>query len=119
VPPQSSQRVGWNPDGLLVHGCEAVEGDPGPIGQIGVFPGEFVRQEASRWLARELGDRVDELHVEGETRFTDRESRDVVWTLCSLAVHDLLVVARGWTSERYQEWLTEVLPRELLPDDRA
>ena len=36
-------------------------------------------------------------------------ARDIVWTLCSLAVHDLLVVDRGWTSERYQEWLTNAL----------
>ena len=47
------------------------------------------------------------------------QARDVVWTLCSLAVYDLLVVSRGWTSERYQEWLATALARELLADDRA
>jgi AcrR family transcriptional regulator len=47
------------------------------------------------------------------------QARDLVWTLCSLAVHDLFVVSRGWTSERYQEWLAAALTRELLPDDRA
>ena len=41
-------------------------------------------------------------------------ARDVVWTLCSLAVHDLLVVARGWTEGRYQDWLATVMARELL-----
>jgi AcrR family transcriptional regulator len=46
-------------------------------------------------------------------------ARDVVWTLCSLAVHDLLVVDRGWTAERYREWLTDVLTCELLLDGRA
>jgi AcrR family transcriptional regulator len=46
-------------------------------------------------------------------------ARDVVWTLCSLAVHDLLVVDRGWTAERYEEWLTDALTSELLPDGRA
>jgi len=39
----------------------------------------------------------------------------VVWTLCSLAVHVLLVVAGCWAFEQYQEWLTTVLIRELLP----
>jgi hypothetical protein len=39
-----------------------------------------------------------------------------VWTLCSLAVHDLLIIARGWTSERYQAWLSSALIRELLPE---
>ena len=39
---------------------------------------------------------------------------DVVWTLCSLAVHDLLVIDRGWSEERYGAWLSAVLVRELL-----
>ena len=47
------------------------------------------------------------------------QARDVVWTLCSLAVHDLLVVERGWTAERYQEWLTNALACALLPDAGA
>jgi hypothetical protein len=42
------------------------------------------------------------------------DARDLVWTLCSLAVHDLLVVARGWSEERYQAWLTDALTHELL-----
>jgi AcrR family transcriptional regulator len=45
------------------------------------------------------------------------EARDIVWTLCSLAVHDLLVVERRWTSERYQEWLASALTCALLPND--
>ena len=43
------------------------------------------------------------------------DARDVMWTLCSLAVHDSLVVARGWSSERYRAWLTEALTCALLP----
>ena len=38
----------------------------------------------------------------------------VAWTLCSLAVYDLLVLGRGWGDERYQAWLTDILARELL-----
>ncbi|HEX2361819.1 MAG TPA: hypothetical protein VHI11_07080, partial [Jiangellaceae bacterium] len=48
-----------------------------------------------------------------------QRARDVVWTLCSLAVHDLLVLDRGWTAEHYQEWLIDALTCELLPDGRA
>ena len=44
-------------------------------------------------------------------------ARDLVWTLCSLAIYDALVGARGWSEERYREWLTDVLVRELLPSD--
>jgi AcrR family transcriptional regulator len=47
------------------------------------------------------------------------EARDIVWTLCSLAVHDLLVIERGWTSQRYRAWLTSALACALLPDARA
>jgi AcrR family transcriptional regulator len=47
------------------------------------------------------------------------EARDLVWTLCSLAVHDLLVVERGWSPERYQEWLSRALRCALLPGPEA
>jgi AcrR family transcriptional regulator len=39
---------------------------------------------------------------------------DLLWTLCSLAVYDLLVLDRGWTDERYQAWLTHILVSELI-----
>jgi TetR/AcrR family transcriptional regulator, regulator of autoinduction and epiphytic fitness len=42
------------------------------------------------------------------------EACDIAWSLCSLAVHDLLVEDRAWSSERYQEWLTQALTSELL-----
>ena len=88
------------------------------------------------WTDAELKDVWDEMEawrLDGQGRFVTmladkgalraglsvEEARDVVWTLCSLAVHDLLVVERGWTSEHYQEWLTSVLTFELLPDAGA
>lgn len=39
---------------------------------------------------------------------------DGLWTLCSLAVYDLLVLERGWSDGRYQAWLTEALTCELI-----
>lgn len=47
------------------------------------------------------------------------DARDLIWTLCSLAVFDMLVVGRGWTTKRYQEWLAATLQRELLATDAA
>ena len=44
------------------------------------------------------------------------DGRDGLWTLCSLAVYDMLVETRGWTSERYQDWLAEALAALLLPE---
>jgi TetR/AcrR family transcriptional regulator, regulator of autoinduction and epiphytic fitness len=42
------------------------------------------------------------------------EARDIMWTLCSPAVHDLLVIDRGWPSERYRDWLADALKCALL-----
>ena len=44
------------------------------------------------------------------------EARDLLWTLNALAVHDLLVLQRGWSPERYRDWLAASLQRTLLPD---
>jgi AcrR family transcriptional regulator len=44
------------------------------------------------------------------------EARDLLWTLNSLGVHDLLVLRRGWSPERYRDWLAVTLARTLLPD---
>jgi AcrR family transcriptional regulator len=40
---------------------------------------------------------------------------DVVWTLTSPEVHHLLCGVRGWSSERYEEWLRDALTSTLLP----
>ena len=37
-----------------------------------------------------------------------------VWTLCSLAVYDLLVGERAWSEERYLAWLTDTLSCQLI-----
>lgn len=44
------------------------------------------------------------------------EATDIVWTLCSLAVHDHLVLERGWSADRYGPWLAAALTRELVAD---
>jgi AcrR family transcriptional regulator len=78
-------------------------------------------------LAR-LWDEMEAWRLDGQGRFVrmlaDRgalrpglavdDAVDLTWTLCSLAVHDLLVRDRGWTDERYRGWLTDILVRELV-----
>ena len=80
-------------------------------------------------LAR-LWDELEAWRYEGQGRFVaqlaqrgglraDRsldEAKDVVWTLCSLTVHDLFVVERSWTAERYEAWLAAALTHELVGD---
>ncbi len=80
-----------------------------------------------------IWDGMEQWRLDGQGRFaallaekgalrpglSGEDARDIVWTLSSLAVHDLLVVERGWSSERYQEWLTSTLSCDLLPAPRA
>jgi AcrR family transcriptional regulator len=75
-----------------------------------------------------LWERLEARRLEGQARFvaelascgvlrpalSTEEATDLVWTLCSLAVHDLLVLGRGWSEDRYEVWLTSTLIRELL-----
>ncbi len=42
------------------------------------------------------------------------DAKDFIWTLCSLAVYESLVIDRGWTPEHYESWLARVLIDELL-----
>lgn len=44
------------------------------------------------------------------------EARDVLWTLASHQVYELLVVQRGWTPDRYRDWLAHMLAAALLGD---
>ena len=43
------------------------------------------------------------------------EAATVAWTLTSPEVNRLLRDVRGWSSQRYQEWLSTTLVRVLLP----
>lgn len=40
---------------------------------------------------------------------------EMVWTLTSPEVYNLLIVDRGWTKEEYSHWLADSLTRLLLP----
>ena len=76
---------------------------------------------------------IETIRLNGQARFVgmlaDRgalrpdlsveDGRDGLWTLCSLAVWDMLVETRGWSAERYQEWLTDALRALLLGDGVA
>jgi len=72
--------------------------------------------ELEAWRFDGQGRLVARLAQRGVLR-TDRsipEAKDVIWTLCSLAVHDSLVLERGWTADQYEAWLAAALIRELV-----
>jgi TetR/AcrR family transcriptional regulator, regulator of autoinduction and epiphytic fitness len=47
-------------------------------------------------------------------RITVDEARDVLWTINSHAVYRMLVADRGWSPERYRDWLVEMLACTLI-----
>lgn len=43
-----------------------------------------------------------------------RAARDILWTLTGSDVYRMLVRERGWSSQKYQDWLADTLARSLL-----
>jgi hypothetical protein len=43
-----------------------------------------------------------------------REARDVLWSLNSPELYELLVVERGWSARRYGAWVASALAATLL-----
>ena len=69
------------------------------------------RQEGQRLIARSLA-RAGALHP----GLRERDAADIIHALLSPELYRLLVVDRGWSTERYQRWLTALLVGELLND---
>ena len=106
---------------------------PGIHRRSGPLLRALVGASASDPDLRSLWDEIEAGRFAGQGRFVGflgergalrpglsvEEGTAILWTLCSLAVHDLLVVSRGWSAERYAEWLTSALTRELLPESEA
>ena len=67
------------------------------------------RHEGQRLIARSLA-RAGALRP----KLRERDAADVIHALMSPEVYGLLVVDRGWRSERYEQWLTGILIDQLL-----
>lgn len=61
-----------------------------------------------KWLA-DAGDLVEGTNVKSGT--------DVVWTMLSVHLFEDLVVDRGWSTERYEAFVGDVLHHRLFPPD--
>jgi AcrR family transcriptional regulator len=67
------------------------------------------RQEGQRRIARSLA-RSNALRP----GLRERDAADLVYALASPEVYGLLVIDRGWTGERYEQWLRSILIDQLL-----
>jgi hypothetical protein len=52
-------------------------------------------------------------------KLRERDAADIIHALMSPEVYGLLVIDRGWSSERYEQWLTGILIDQLLPPANA
>jgi AcrR family transcriptional regulator len=76
-----------------------------------------------------LGEAVSQQRQQGQSRVAhalarsgalrtglrERDATDIIHALASPEVYGLLVTDRGWTTERYERWLKEILINQLLP----
>ncbi len=72
----------------------------------------FARLQSDR--LRNLGLLVDALAANGPVRLDRDEAAETVWALASPELHRLLTQTRGWTRERYCDWLADSLAALLL-----
>jgi len=42
---------------------------------------------------------------------------DILWSLNHPTLYSLLTMERGWSAERYEQWMTDLLCAQLLGDD--
>ena len=59
---------------------------------------------------------LDALAANRPLKVPPDEALETVWALTSPELHQLLVRVRGWTSDRYRDWLTDSLSALLLDD---
>ena len=62
-------------------------------------------------------------HLTQTGQLSDRiefgEVRDVLWTYTAVELYELLVFERGWSVERYAEWLGQAIIGALMQSRRA
>ena len=70
------------------------------------------RHEGQRRVARSLA-RAGALRP----GLRERDAADLIHALASPELYGLLVLDRGWSDDRYQQWVTATLTDQLLADD--
>ena len=74
---------------------------------------QHINDERLHGMERHAQQLADEGHLRDDV--TLEEARDVFWTCTSPELYELLVLRRGWTPERFGEWVGETFIATLLP----
>jgi AcrR family transcriptional regulator len=89
---------------ILIDAARSDEGASSLLGEIARQRHEG-QQRVARSLARSKALRPG---------LRERDAADIIHALASPEVYGLLVLDRGWSSERYERWLTAILTDQLL-----
>jgi AcrR family transcriptional regulator len=73
-------------------------------------------REMESWRLNGQGRFAGQLAERGHLRdgLSVDEARDIVFALCSLSLYDTLAIERGWSDDRYRDWLASTLADSLL-----
>ena len=121
---------------------QAVINEPNPIRKLELYastqPGIHARTAPLLRALREavvvepeltsLLRSLEAQRLEGLSRFADHladrkvlrrgmaagEARDLIWAINSQSMYDLLVTERGWSVDRYRQWITSMMISSLL-----
>jgi len=89
----------------------------------GVVAPELAKLEQQRERLRYAGEKgvINFLRDSGSLRpeLTDKTARDIFWMLTGGDVYRMLVRERGWSPQKYEDWLADTLVRSLLSRARA
>jgi TetR/AcrR family transcriptional regulator, regulator of autoinduction and epiphytic fitness len=79
-----------------------------------------ILQKLNRQRLEHMTFAVQQIAANGPFRenIDEAEARDIVWTLTSGEVFLLLTRDRGWSKEKYAQWLADILIRDLLPESK-
>jgi AcrR family transcriptional regulator len=88
--------------------ADAAKSDEGPASLLAEIARQ--RHDGQRRIARSLA-------RSGALRpgIRERDAADVIHAIASPEVYGLLVLDRGWSEERYENWLRSILIDQLLP----
>jgi AcrR family transcriptional regulator len=78
---------------------------------------ERIVEKLNRQRLEHMTDAIRQIAANGPFRenMDETYARDILWTLTSGEVFLLLTRDRGWSKERYADWLADMLIRALLP----
>jgi AcrR family transcriptional regulator len=82
----------------------------------GVVAPELAKLEQQReWVRYERQkETIASLREAGRLQLNPKAARDILWMLTGSDVYRMLVRERGWSSQKYQDWLGDALVRSLL-----